>query len=90
MKIMVTVGHDEVMEALREWLDKHGIPVVAVDQVRVEGKAGGSGFAHVTELRAHVQYECDAIGTGEARVIPEPVVEIRTKPSLGRLGPSHE
>lgn len=83
MKIMVTVGHDEVMEALREWLDKHGIPVVAVDQVRVEGKAGGSGFAHVTELRAHVQYECDAI-------IPEPVVEIRTKPSLGRLGPSHE
>lgn len=75
MKVEVTIGNDEIREAVREWMESHGIPNVVVDTLKISGRVavGGGGFNELADVRVKVAYEADSLSPHEARPLPEPI-----------------
>lgn len=76
---MLTIGTEEVREAIRSWMEAHGVPNAIVDDFQVESRSTNIGFQKMDEMRVTVQYEADALAPHEGRalVVGEPVKKPR-------------
>ena len=76
MIVDVVMTNEEVHLAIREWLASRGVPVLAIERMRVQGKNDRHVWDNLTDVRVQVAFVVDSYSSKEAEPV-EPMSDGR-------------